>query len=486
MGYLNKKLFPLLEASFCLTGNKFFPALKFASEPTHLFTTTKLETFREDPSLLKTQKAALENRENTQQEYINKLNKNKIYLLVTTKVSKDKEKLLLLLEPEDRINPEKLLVERRHKVMMARALDNPEHSKESQKSKEKSKIIENRLRTRIQDKDELEKTLKFIERGKEIRKKKSIYLYKDIDRFNPLGKIGTNLALRTPFFKINAKTGELKNKNQNFMTGRINRAVKIYSQFKKHSLDELRFLRDNQSYYMNNRSGLKSICPVFLDKKSAEEFLIQNCEISLSHKNLELKKNLLKIYNNLLKSEEFFVNKFTEEIQESQDKSIKKTANSLSIVENLNNLKLLKLKKSKLDSKINLKEHKDILPSIRRALSVYRKAIKSIKVSSLTKKIGNSSQILVKLPDEVSSTKVISVGLGDFIQQYSSTSESKTLERVEFLFFPKSIETKKISQIDNFISKLGKNKKTENFISNFDLKGKTFKNYQKEYFKEQK
>lgn len=476
---LNKNLFPLLQASFCLRTNKFFGESKNLTEPEYFFTTTKVEKLGEKSSV-KTTQGVIERQENNQQEYIKELNKNTIYLLVTTKTTKEQENLLLLLEPEDRFNSEKLLVEQRHKTMMAKALDNPEPQKDSQKAKEKSKFIASRLQNRIKDTDELEKTLNFIERGKEIRKKKSLYLYKEIDRSTPLGKIGTNLALRTPFLEINAKTGQLKNKDQRFMTGRI-RPIKLYSQLKNYKLNkqfssELRFLRDNQSYYLDNRSSLKSICPVFLDKKSAEDFLVQNSKLSLSP--LEHKRNLLKIYNKLLKSEESFTKKVLEKTQKPEE-TIEKNSYSLLLRKKIDKLNLSREKKGTVDFQNNLDEHKNILPAIRRTLYLYRKEINSLK-STKNKRFFAKS--LSKIPTEVSATKVISLGLGDFIEYYSPIPKTKSLEQVEFLIFPKSVQEKESNQVKNFLTKLKKTDKVDNFIDNFELKGKTFKDYQKEYF----
>lgn len=478
---LNKNLFPLLQASFCLRTNKFFCDSKTLTEPKHFFTTTKVEKINEEFSG-KTTQSVIERQENNQQEYIKELNKNNIYLLVTTKITKEQENRLLLLEPEDRFNPEKLLVEQRHKTMMAKALDNPEPQKDSKKAKEKSKLIASRLQDKIKDAEKLEKTLNFIERGKEIRKKKSLYLYKDIDRSNPLGEIGTNLALRTPFLEINAKTGQLKNKEQRFMTGRI-RPIKIYSQLKNYKVNkqfssELKFLRDNQSYYLDNRSSLKSICPVFLDKKSAEDFLVQNSKLRLSP--LEHKRNLLKIYNKLLKSEESFTMEVLEKTQRSEE-TIEKNTYYLLLKKKLNKLNFYKKKNDNVDFKENLDQHKNILPAVRRALYLYRKEINSLKgLSTKDKRFLKNS--LSKIPTEVSATKVISLGLGDFIQYYSSMPKNKSLEQVEFLIFPKAVQEKELNQVKNFFTKGKKTDNVDNFISNFELKGKTFKDYQKEYF----
>lgn len=483
MGYLknfNKNLFPLLQASICLGTNKIFEESRIIAEPKHFFTTAKVEKFVEE-SFNKTTQAATETKETNQQEYIDELNKNNIYLLVTTKTTKQQEKILLLLEPEDRFNPEKLLVEQRHKIMMAKALDNPEPQEDSKKAKEKSKILASQLQDKIKDNDKLEKTLNFIERGKEIRKKKSLYLYKDVDRTNPLGKVGTNLALRTPFLEINAKTGQLKNKDQRFMSGQI-RPIKLYSQLKNFKLNkrassELKFLRDNQSYYGANRSSLKSICPVFFDKKSAEDFLIQNSNLSVSQ--LEHKRNLLKIYNKLLKSEEFFTKKVLEKIKNSKE-NIQEDTNSLGLFNKLNKNIFSRLENRNLDSSINLDEHKNILPTIRRTLYLYRKEINSLILSKENKR--PSTNNLEKGQNEINNTKVISLGLGDFIKYYSSVPKNKSLERIEFLFFPKVIETKDGSPVKNLFTKGRKTEETNNFILNFELKGKTFKDYQKEYF----
>lgn len=112
--------------------------------------------------------------------------------------------------------------------------------------------------------------------------------------------------------------------------------------------------RSGKSYYINNLGGYKSICPVFFNKVSAEDFLFQTSKNAIA----------------LLKS-------------------------------------------------LPMDSNKEILKGIK-------------------------------------NTKIISLGLGDFIEYYSQAQRQKYLEKVEFLFIPslqEEVQSLKISnkQIDNII-----------------------------------
>lgn len=126
--------------------------------------------------------------------------------------------------------------------------------------------------------------------------------------------------------------------------------------------------RWGKSYYIDNLGGYKSICPVFFDKASAEEFLIQTSKDALQ----------------LLKT-------------------------------------------------IPLESNKEILKGL-------------------------------------VNTKIISLGLGDFIEYYSSEKNTKYLNNVEFLFVPMLQPEKTTS----------KNQQKEIFSLANTL---TFRNYQQEYYK---
>lgn len=64
--------------------------------------------------------------------------------------------------------------------------------------------------------------------------------------------------------------------------------------------------------------------------------------------------------------------------------------------------------------------------------------------------------------------KIISVGLGDFIQYYSEEDNKQVLEQVEFLFFPLMEELKAGQQSDRKVMKL--------------IKNTTFQDYQEKYY----
>ena len=128
-----------------------------------------------------------------------------------------------------------------------------------------------------------------------------------------------------------------------------------------------KIFRGGKSYYKNNIGGYKSICPVFFDKHTAEDFLLENSRDAL----------------NLSKSLPF-----------------------------------------------------------------------------------NTNQEVLK---GVLKSKIISVGLGDFVSYYSSPSNETFLNKIEFLFFPSIEEVLPLSKSNS--------KKQSNQFST-----KSFKFYQDQYF----
>jgi hypothetical protein len=113
----------------------------------------------------------------------------------------------------------------------------------------------------------------------------------------------------------------------------------------------------SNSYYVNNLGGYKSICPVFFDKNTAEDFLIQNSKRNFSSLALDFM------------GQNFKENKFSS------------------------------------------KKEKDV-------------------------EINTTKEVL----EGILNSKIIKVGLGDFIEYYSSTPNQKFLKKIDFLFFPSSEE----------------------------------------------
>lgn len=148
-----------------------------------------------------------------------------------------------------------------------------------------------------------------------------------------------------------------------------NRNFSIYEIIRPNWFPSLsKSFRGGKSYYENNIGGYKSICPVFFDKNSAEDFLIQSSKETL----------------NLLKH-------------------------------------------------LPLESNKEIIQGLL-------------------------------------NTKIISIGLGDFVEYYSLEKNEKFLKNVDFLFVP-------ILQKEN-----SKNKEFEKKINTLTNK-KTFTSYQKQYYK---
>jgi len=148
-----------------------------------------------------------------------------------------------------------------------------------------------------------------------------------------------------------------------------NRKFSVYEIIRPNWFPSLsKSFRGGKSYYENNVGGYKSICPVFFDKNSAEDFLIQSSKDTL----------------NLLKH-------------------------------------------------LPLESNKEIVQGLL-------------------------------------NTKIISIGLGDFVEYYSLEKNEKFLENVDFLFVP-------VLQKENLL-----NKELEKKV-NALINKKTFKSYQKQYYK---
>lgn len=148
-----------------------------------------------------------------------------------------------------------------------------------------------------------------------------------------------------------------------------NRNFSIYEIIRPNWFPSLaKTFRGGKSYYENNVGGYKSICPVFFDKDSAEDFLIQSSKETL----------------NLLKH-------------------------------------------------LPLESNKEIIQGLL-------------------------------------NTKIISIGLGDFVEYYSLEQNEKFLKDVDFLFVP--VLEKENSYDKEF------EKKTNTLINK-----KTFNSYQKQYYK---
>lgn len=115
---------------------------------------------------------------------------------------------------------------------------------------------------------------------------------------------------------------------------------------------------------MGQKSGSKSICPVFFDKESAKHFLLENLE---------------SIEDQLETREEIDQAEIQLAIEEESEEYLKKDR-------------------------------------------------------SLQK--NQTSDPLLRELDRIEQTKIICLGLGDFIEHYSTSPKNKALEKVEFLFFP--------------------------------------------------
>lgn len=161
-------------------------------------------------------------------------------------------------------------------------------------------------------------------------------------------------------------------------------------------------LRGGKSYFVSPEGGYKSICPVFFDENSAQNFIIENTERDI--KNLVERKN-------------------TEENQSPKDNPFK-------------------------------------LPFLS------------------NKKRGRGPKLIKNLQN----FKIICLGLGDFVEYYSTMPNKKALEKVEFFFVPdlESLLPKpriRISRLQHQTTKVIGNNKT---------KQKGFKSYQKQLYEVKK
>lgn len=266
MKNIYRKILPFFGATCCFLPTKNQDLFKIIEQSERSNVEAKLEDIsKEIPVLSSTHNDELK-------KFIDELNKNKIYLLVTKPQQKNTNKqILLLLHTEDRLHSEQSLINDRHKML------------------------------------------------------------------NLFGD---------------------KTKNYNY---KILGAPSIVKPVKYPTLSKA--FRSGKSYYINNLGGYKSICPVFFDKRSAADFLVQP------------------------------------------------SRNALTLLENM------PLKKTK------------------------------------------------EFPNGILNTKIISLGLGDFIQHYSIDANKHYLNKVEFLFVPNLQKPKNKEKIT------------------FDIKmNKNFNKYQKEYY----
>ncbi len=184
------------------------------------------------------------------------------------------------------------------------------------------------------------------------------------------------LVLLHPEDRYNSEQSAINNRHTKFLfnTSRteskksLNGHYKGFNYFKllKSNLHKLKAkaFRNAKSYYIDNQGGYKSICPVFFEKISAEEFLLKT-------------------------------------------------------------------------SKENLKASRQPL-----ALKINKNLLKGIVES-----------------------KIITVGLGDFIDYYCSNTKSESLDKLEFLFFPSSKELNSQTKLLNLITKKVPKTKTFNFYN---------------------
>lgn len=390
-------------------------------------TPVKIEKVANHPSLLKTDSNLFLEKE--QSDSKNELNKTKVYLLTT---QKSKKKQLLLIQPESRLDKEQSHINRRHS--------------------------------------------KFIEKIK-TNQAKNIYE-------GHTNKLKFNLRK----LEKNAQGLIVLPKLDNFSLEKPVTSAKMSAKF--HTYGRQNF-RDNQSYFSTKQEKPKAICPVFFDKLSAEEFLLQNCESSFFEKSSKSKKVIIEFYHQHLKQKEAANQKFLEKMTSFQEKldvqyeklnqlQTKKTESKQNFT--LNSLKkrviktrIKRLEESKADqimTYIGKKRYFDqTFKNYEDTFDFLKSVAKDNKENGVSKQIGKA--------------KVISVGLGDLISSYSSLPKTNDLKSFEFLFFPETQNINEKPLISIFEKKLSfgkrKNDSTKE-IPTFKLKSSTFKNYQKKYF----
>jgi hypothetical protein len=192
-----------------------------------------------------------------------------------------------------------------------------------------------------------------------------LLLLQSENRLNSVPALVNRRSQNILFKRFNQKSANLIGRFQGRIRLRKNLRLPRILMVEK-NLPAARFLTTSNSYNVNNLGGYKSICPVFFDKNTAEDFLIKTTKDTLSISNYSLGSD---------------------------------------------------------------QGSKDIINGIL-------------------------------------NSKIISVGLGDFIHYYSSSSNEKFLEKIEFLFFP-PLEDLQVNQ-----------KKSNNSVST-----KSFSFYQNKYYK---
>jgi len=398
-------------------------------------TPIKIEKVADQSSLLKTTSNQFSEKE--QKDLINNLNKTKVYLLTTQNL---KKKQLLLIHPESRLASEKALVNNRHQSFIKNVVGT--YDKRQKNIKEKHK-------------DRLNFNLRKLEKSTHGLRLK---------RFVNSSNANKQLASKT---------------------------VKSFKLFQKVGRYGSQYFRNSQSYYSQEKKNLKAICPVFFDKLSAEEFLIQNSEFSSSNKTAKEQKLIIELIKNLLDLQEASKEEFLDEFSNLQQllKSQKQVEDTT--VENKQSFASSIVKKFVTEPKIEslkestkekIKTYEDQSIYFENTFKNYQNTFESLKRFTKDEKPKLFSKKFSPSVKEVSKTKIVSVGLGDLICSYSSFPKSDDLKYFEFLFFPKMEEK---SVISVFGKKINFGKNGSGFskkISDSQTTTKTFKSYQKEYF----
>lgn len=418
-------------------------------------TPVKIEKVASHHSLLKTDSNQFLKKE--ERDLKSELNKTKVYLLTTQKA---KKKQLLLIQPESRLDTEKSLVDKRHRTILTKV-----------KSQKRGGPPKNQREAR-------EKNLAFK---------------------LPKPKIDSNGIW------LNNLAGELE-EQRNI----VRNPYKVPEMANKIGKYRKQVFRNNQSYFTQEKTNRKAICPVFFDKLSAEEFLLQTSDFSSFEKNTNSKKSIIESYNHLLKVKEVSNQEFLEKLTSYQEElnlqnlNLKEVINSsnqnLKDIESVSteskpNFALRFLKKHLIETKSFFKKHliqrkirrlEDLKTNqiitygakeqyFKKTFNNYEETFESLKSFSKNTKEN-------KISKQVAQAKVISVGLGDLIDSYSSLPKMNDLKYLEFLFFPKMDEEKNFVNEKPLVTVFGKKMISGGEKINSNLTSKTFKTYQKEYF----
>jgi hypothetical protein len=447
----------------------------------------KIEKVASHPSFLKTTDSQSSKTE--QSDFKNELNKTTVYLL-TTETAKKKQ--LLLIQSDSRLNSEKSIIEMRHQTFLKRI----KSEKKNRSPRSRKEAHKNGLRFKL---------------PKPKVSSNGIWL-------NNLSKTDKNLSWKS------ARSQDPRHQPL--------RMAELPNIIGKHRKD---FFRDTQSYFLTEKKNAKAICPVFFDKISAEEFLLQTCESSAFEENTKAKKSIIESYLQLLKIQEIanleFSESFTyfDEQLNLQTQKTKQTENkiaeekrvaeetavteeqeilntkqnpALNFFKKANVRTKLKAKKVTLEAKLKakkvvletrikilqasqdkqLKTYLTVQKYFNDSFQNYEDMFESLKVFAKNIKPTSYSKRLTK-------TKVIAVGLGDLIHSYSSQPKANDLKYFQFLFFPEEPEEIGFKNEKSLVSEvefgrnLGKGKK--HFferLSDSKLKSLTFRDYQQRYF----